>query len=354
MKIKQPAKAVNIGVIGAGYWGPKLIRNFSSLIQCRVKKVSDLKSGRLDYVKKEFPFVETTKNYREIIHDKSIQAVCIATPVSTHKEIAEEALFFGKHIFVEKPMTNSSEDGQSLVDTARRLNKKLAVGHVFQFAPAVRKIKQLLKQQVIGKVLHITSTRINMGPPETEVDVIWDLGPHDFSIILYLLNESPWKIECRKKSYPFNQAEYSKASQKVKLNELTNNAHIDLSFKSGLTAHIHLSWLSSNKMRLMQIFGTEGTIVYDEMLALDGKVKLYGKGEDNRIKSTSSDSQKLGYKTGDIHVIQLEQHEPLRMECEAFINAILNNSTIVNSGDIGLEVVKMLEASSESFKQSLI
>jgi predicted dehydrogenase len=190
------------------------------LTQCKVKKVSDLKAGRLDYIKKEFPFIETTKNYRDIIQDKSIQAVCIATPVSTHKEIAEEAMFFGKHIFVEKPMTNNSEDAQSLVDTARKLNKKLAVGHVFQFAPAVRKIKQLLKQHVIGKVLHITSTRINMGPPETEVDVIWDLGPHDFSIILYLLNESPWKIECQKKSYPFNQVEYAKASNKSKINHI--------------------------------------------------------------------------------------------------------------------------------------
>ena len=207
-------KVINIGVIGAGYWGPKLVRNFSSLIQCRVKKVSDLKSGRLDYIKKEFPSIETSKNYRDILQDKSIQAVCIATPVSTHKDIAEEAMFFGKHVFVEKPMTYNSDDALSLVNTAKKLNKKLAVGHVFQFAPAVRKIKQLLKQQVIGKVLHITSPNKYLGPPETEVDVIWNLGPHDFSIILYLLNESPWKIECQKRSYPFNQAEYSKRGKK--------------------------------------------------------------------------------------------------------------------------------------------
>ncbi len=329
------------------------MRNFSSLIHCKVKKVSDLKTGRLEYIKKEFPFLETTKNYKDIIQDKTIQAVCIATPVSTHKELAEEAMFFGKHVFVEKPMTFSTDEAASLVDTSKKLNKKLAVGHVFQFAPAVRKIKQLLKQRAIGKVLHITSTRINLGPPETEVDVIWDLGPHDFSIILYLLNETPWKIDCQKRSYPFNHQEYSKTANKSKINELTNNAHIDLNFKSGVSAHIHLSWLSSNKMRLMQIFGSEGTIVYDEMLALDGKVKLYGKGEDSRIKSSASDSQKLGYKTGDIHVIQLEQHEPLRLECEEFINAIINNTSLINDGAIGLEVVKMLETSSESFNKHL-
>jgi predicted dehydrogenase len=307
----------------------------------------------LEYVKKEFPFIETTKNYKEVIQDKSIQAVCIATPVTTHKDLAEEAMFFGKHVFIEKPMAFSSDEAKSLVETSKKLNKKLAVGHVFQFSPAVRKIKQLLKQQVIGKILHITSTRINLGPPDSDVDVIWDLGPHDFSIILYLLNETPWKVECTKKSYPFNKHEQLKTKQKVKSYDLINNAHIDLSFKSGVTAHVHLSWLSSNKMRFMQIFGTEGSIVYDEMLALDGKVKLFGKGVDTRFKNGSDDSHKLSYQTGDIRVVKLEQHEPLRLECEEFINSILKNTPLINNGEIGLEVVKMLETSSESFKSSL-
>jgi predicted dehydrogenase len=215
---------------------------------------------------------------------------------------------------------------------------------VFQFSPAVRKIKSLLKSKAIGKILHITSTRINLGPPESDVDVIWDLGPHDFSIILHLLNESPWKVNCKKNSYPFNTV------QSKKISGLTNNAHIDLNFKSGITAHIHLSWLSSNKTRLMQIFGTEGTIVYDEMLALDGKVKLYGTGIDNRLKSKDTDSGALAYHSGNIHVMQLEQHEPLRMECEHFINSIIKDTPLVNNGEIGVEVVRLLETSSESFK----
>ncbi|HEY3249491.1 MAG TPA: Gfo/Idh/MocA family oxidoreductase, partial [Ignavibacteria bacterium] len=236
-------KILNIGVIGCGYWGPKLIRNFSSLLNCRVKKVSDLKSGRLEFIKKEFPDIETTKDYREILNDKSIHAVVVATHVSSHREIAEEALFLGKHVFVEKPLAGSSEEAQSLVDTAEKLNKKLAVGHVFQFAPAVRKIKELLKKKVIGDVLHITSTRINLGPPESEVDVIWDLGPHDFSIILHLLEEVPWKIECTRGAYPFGVFNKHKSKK-----QLINNAHIDLNFKTGTSAHVHLGWLSSNKM----------------------------------------------------------------------------------------------------------
>jgi predicted dehydrogenase len=316
------------------------------LSNCRVKRVSDLKSGRLSYIEKEFPTVETTRDYREILKDKTINAVVIATPVTTHREIAEEAMLLGKHVFVEKPLSYSTEEAEAMVDTAKRLGKKLAVGHVFQFAPAVRKIKELLKKKVIGKVLHITSNRVNLGPPESEVDVIWDLGPHDFSIILYLLGESPWKVQSIRNEYPFGAFNNPKSKSK---HQLTNNAHIDLSFKSGITAHINLSWLSSNKIRLMQIFGTEGTLVYDEMLALDGKLKLYGTGIDNRIKSKEGDSGSLGYHSGDIIVIPLEQHEPLRLECEEFINAIVNNKTLINDGKIGLEVVKLLETSSESF-----
>jgi predicted dehydrogenase len=254
----------------------------------------------------------------------------------------------GKHVFVEKPLANSTEDAQALLDTSEKLNKKLAVGHVFQFAPAVRKIKELLKKKVIGNILHITSTRINLGPPESEVDVIWDLGPHDFSIILHLLDEIPWKVECSRGAYPFGVFNQHKSKK-----QLINNAHIDLSFKSGVTTHIHLGWLSSNKMRLMQIFGTNGTLVYDEMLALDGKLKLFGKGIDSRTKSKDTDSGALGYDAGKIQILTLEQHEPLRLECQEFVNSVLNNTRLVNDGKIGFEVVKLLETSSESFKSAL-
>lgn len=258
-------------------------------------------------------------------------------------------MILGKHVFVEKPLSFSVEEAESMVYTSEKLGKKLAVGHVFQFAPAVRKIKELIKKKTIGKVLHITSTRINLGPPETEVDVIWDLGPHDFSIILYLLGESPWKVNSVRNEYPFGA--FNSAGSKNKM-KLTNNAHIDLSFKSGVTSHIHLGWLSSNKIRLMQIFGSEGTLVYDEMLALDGKLKLYGLGIDNRIKSKDGNSGALGYQSGEITMIPLEQHEPLRLECQEFINSIIEDKKMINDGRIGLDVVKLLETSSESFNKN--
>jgi predicted dehydrogenase len=348
----KTANAVNIGIIGAGYWGPKLLRNFLSLTNCNVKCVCDLKPGRLEFIRKEFPFVQTTVEYLDIINDKTIDAVCIATPVTSHKKIAVEAIIAGKHVFVEKPMASNIKEAQSLLQTAVKYNKKLTVGHVFQFAPAVRKIKELLDAKAIGEVLHLTSTRINLGPPESEVDVIWDLGPHDFSILLYLLNQSPVKISSSTNAYPFNTHNIPIKGKTI--NKLINNAHIDLTFKNNITAHIHLGWLSSNKIRLMQIFGTEGTIVYDEMLALDGKVKLYGKGIDNRINAKASDASKLSYQSGDIYVLALEQHEPLRMECEHFINAIIDGTDVINDGKIGLEVVKLLEYSSNTLKQEQI
>jgi predicted dehydrogenase len=279
----------------------------------------------------------------EILNDKSINAVVVSTPVNTHREIGEKAMTCGKHVFIEKPLASNSSDAEILVKSSQKMNKVLAVGHVFQFAPAVRKIKDLLKEKIIGDIVHITSTRINLGPPETEVDVIWDLGPHDISIILYLLNEIPSQVISKTNKYPFGA--FNTASSKNK-NKIINNAHIDLLFNSNISAHIHLSWLSSNKVRLMQIFGTKGTLVYDEMLALDGKLKLYGIGIDNRIKSKDSDSGALKYQTGEIVVIPLEQHEPLRLECQEFINAILFNKKLVNDAKIGYDVVKILEIAS--------
>jgi len=327
---------INIGVIGCGYWGPNLIRNFSSLNNCNVLEVSDFKQGRLDFIKNEFPFVKTTLEYKEIIENPEIDAVCIATPVTTHCAIALEALNAGKHVFIEKPMTSSVEESEKILEASKRTNKKVAVGHVFQFAPAVRKIKEVIDSGKLGKIFHITSTRINLGPPKTEVDVVWDLGPHDFSILLYLLNEYPDEIASVNSYYPFGFSELDDR-------KLTNNSHINLHFKSGITSHIHLSWLSSNKTRLMCIYGSEGTIIYDEMLALDGKVKLYDKGIDNRIGAKDADSAKLTYKTGEIHVLELEQHEPLRMECAHFVDSIINDVQLVNNAVIGKDVVKLLD-----------
>jgi predicted dehydrogenase len=317
---------VNIAVVGCGYWGPNLVRNFSALPNCNVSIVCDKNSERLEFIKNEFPHIAITLNYEEIIHNNEIDAVCIATPVKTHAELAISALKSGKHVFVEKPLAASLQEAEYIMSVADKNSLKVAVGHVFQFAPAVRKIKELISGGAIGDLYHITSMRINLGPPNTDIDVIWDLGPHDFSIILYLLNEYPEKVIAVNNHYPFGFLRNSS-------DKIINNSHIDLTFKSGISAHIHLSWLSSVKVRLMYLFGSEGTIVYDEMLALDGKVKVIG---------TTLSSKKLGYATGDIHIIELEQHEPLRKECEHFIDSILYNRDLVNDVKNGFDVLKLI------------
>lgn len=333
-------KKLNIGVIGCGYWGPNLIRNFSALPECNVLFACDKKQGRIDFIRKEFPFVSVTGDYRDIINSTEVDAVCIASPVKTHAYIAIEALDSGKHVFIEKPMAFSVEEAEAIVEAGKKNKRKIAVGHVFLFAPGVRAVKRLIDSGVIGRILHISSSRINLGPPDTDVDVIWDLGPHDFSIILHLLGEYPTEVISKASHFPFGFSINDKRN-------LVNNADIHFTFHSGTTAHIHLSWISSNKVRLMQIFGTEGTIVYDEMLALDGKVKLYGMGTDNRFNSYSDSV--LSYTTGDIRIIKLEQHEPLRMECQHFVDSILYGHELINSGETALDVVKLLQHSEKVF-----
>ncbi len=227
-------RKIKLGVIGCGYWGPNLIRNFDSLTNCDVIKAADTSIGRQQFVKKEFPQVNILSDYSDILNDSEIDAVCIATPVKTHSKIAIQALEAGKHVFVEKPMTSSVEEADKMLEKSIQTGKKIAVGHVFQFAPAVRKIKEMIDSGIIGKVFHITSTRINLGPPKTEVDVVWDLGPHDFSILLYILGAFPEDIRSFNNYYPFG---FSINDEK----KLVNNSQIHLTFKSGITANIHLS-----------------------------------------------------------------------------------------------------------------
>lgn len=319
----------SIGIIGCGYWGPNLVRNFHGLPGTRVHTVSDLRSGRLAFIEENYPDIATTANHLDIIDNPEIDAVVIATPVTTHREIAEQAMRAGKHVFVEKPMAHTSVDAWAMVEIAKSTDRVLAVGHIFQFTPGVRRIRQEVRAGRLGKVHHLASTRINLGPPKTTVDVVWDLAPHDLSIILFLLDEMPETVVATGSSFQWKG--------------FVDNAHITLGFASGTTAHVHVSWLSSSKTRLVQLFGETGTIVYDEMLALDGKVKFYDRGFDSRIDAKDGDSLHLGYSTGDIHVLGLEQHEPLRMECSEFIRAIKTGDPVVNDGVIGARVVELLE-----------
>ncbi len=318
-----------LGIIGCGYWGPNVVRNFHGLPNASVSVVCDSRPGRLDFIRESYSDIDTTDDLEAVLSDPSIDAVAVVTPVTTHREIAVRAMQAGKHVFVEKPLAHTGADAWAMVEAARTYDRVLAVGHIFQFTPGVRRLRHEFQQGTLGRVNHLTSTRINLGPPRTTVDVVWDLAPHDLSIILYLLEEMPETVRATGSSFQWDG--------------LIDNAHIDLGFPGGATAHVHVSWLSSNKTRLMQAFGENGTLVYDEMLALDGKVKFYDRGVDNRVNAKDTDKVALGYGAGEIRVLELEQHEPLRMECAEFVRAIATRTPLVNDGVIGARVVELLE-----------
>ena len=328
---------LNVGIIGAGYWGPNLIRNFIRHNDTDVIKVCDLKEGRLEFIHKVYPDLSLTKDSKEIINNPDIDAVVIATPVNTHKEIALKSIERGKHVFIEKPLSDNYKDATEVVNFAEKNNRILAVGHIFQFAPAVTAIKKKIANNILGELYHFTSQRINLGPPETTVDVVWDLGPHDLSILLYLFDEYPNKVNAFGNSYWWDG--------------IIDNAHIILEFPSKRTAQIQLSWLSSNKIRRTSIYGKEGNIEYDETKPDEDKIIFYDKGIDSRINAKDSDVKELKYGKGEIKKIPLEKGEPLYLEVDAFIEAIMKNEQPINNGAIGCEVVKILEEASNSIKK---
>jgi len=330
-------KKINVGVIGVGYWGPNLIRNFVKNEKSIVLKVCDLKDGRLEYIKNLYPDISTTKIPDEIINDEDIDAAIIATPVNTHYELGIKCLNKNKHVFIEKPFTDNYSDGFKLVEHAKIQNKILAVGHIFQFAPAVTALKRSIESGLSGKLFHFSSRRINLGPPKTTVDVIWDLAPHDLSILLHIFNEYPTEIIAHGNSYWWKG--------------IIDNAHIFLKFASCRTAHIYVSWLSSNKTREILLMGENGNYVYDEIKRSEDKLTFYDRGIDNRIGAKDSDVKNLQYGTGEIRKIEVENIEPLYAEIDAFLEAILVNKAPVNDGNIGCEVVKILEEASKSIKR---
>ncbi len=242
----------------------------------------------------------------------------------------------GKHVFVEKPLTESIVAAEELVSEAKKLNKIVAVGHIFQFAPAVSALKREIEAGTLGKVYHYSSQRINLGPPKTTVDVLWDLAPHDLSIVLYLFGESPSKVIAHGSSNWWEG--------------YVDNAHILMDFPSGKTAHIHLSWLSSKKTRRTMLFGEYGNFEYDETLPDESKVVYYDKGIDNRINAKDNEKVNLQYGVGEVRPVEVVKGEPLALEVNAFIQAIMSGVPPINDGNIGMEVVKILEAATKSMK----
>jgi predicted dehydrogenase len=326
---------MKIGIIGFGYWGPNLLRNFYSIDECKVEMVSDFRSERLKIVTKNYPTVKITTNADDILNSSFIDAVVIATPVFSHYDLAKKALQNGKHVLIEKPMTSSSAEAKELIELAGKTGKILMVDHTFLYTGAVQKMKQLVDNGSIGKVNYFDSTRINLGLFQPDVNVLWDLAPHDISILNYLVSEKPYSVNATGTSHTNNNIE--------------NIAYMTVNYQSDFVAHFNCSWSSPVKIRMTLVGGTEKMIVFNDMEPTE-KIKVYDSGY-----SMKSDEEKqkilIDYRAGDIFTPKVQMTEALSLMAQDFVNAITKGTQPISDFNIGLDVVKILEAAQKSIKQ---
>ena len=327
---------INIGVIGCGYWGPNHIRNFNALPNCNVLVCCDKELKRLEHMKSLYPMIETATETEELFRDNRLDAIVIATPVFSHYELAKQSLQNGKHVLVEKPMTNSVETSLSLIRLADEMNLVLMVGHTFEYTAAVNKVKEIMDSGDLGEPLYISSTRSNLGLFQPDINVAWDLAPHDISIITYLLGEIPVSVNCQGKSH------YKKDIEDV--------ATMTLNYTNGVIAFIHSSWLDPNKVRKTTIVGSKKMLLYNDVETQE-KIKIYDKGVDAPPHYDTYADFQFSYRYGDIYSPRLEDYEPLREQSKHFLERIERGSQPRSCGYSGLRVVSVLEAASQSLKK---
>jgi len=325
---------MKVAVIGAGYWGPNLIRNFASLDEVEGVIACDRDSNRLAKMRKMFPGIETCSDENDAILNPEVAAVAIATPVSTHFDIARRAIEAGKHCFIEKPMTASVAEGEELIELATKKQVTLFVDHTFVYTGAVRKMKEIIESGRLGDIYYFDSVRINLGLFQHDVNVIWDLAPHDLSIMDYLLSEKPVAVSANGSCHIGN--------------ELEDIAYLTLEFNDNLIAHFHVNWLAPMKIRKTLIGGTKSMIIYDDTETSE-KVKVYDKGIDVTSREGVYNTL-VQYRTGDMLSPKLDQEEALAVATRHFLDCILNNRTPITDGQEGLNVVRVLEASAVSVK----
>ena len=325
---------LKFGVIGYGYWGPNIVRNVRTLEGCQLVGICDQSPAARKRILSANPGIPVYSDYHELVGSPDVDAIAVITPVWTHFEVAKAALENGKHVFVEKPFTSSVAQAEELINLAEQKNLKIMVDHTFLFTGAVRKMRELLDEGVLGKLYYYDSTRVNLGLFQHDCNVIWDLAPHDLSIMNHLLDA---------------EAEAISATGQTHLNGHEDIAFITAYFPEKMIAHINVNWLSPVKVRTTLIGGEKKMLVWNDLEA-DEKLKIYDKGVD--VKSQEGLYNLLvSYRTGDMWAPQVEQVEALRLELSYFVECVAGNKTPMNDGVAGLRVVRMLEAASESVRQ---
>ena len=330
-------KPINVGVVGCGYWGPNLIRNLRSLPDCRLSVVCDLSQERLRHMRTLYPEVEGETDFNRIVNRADLDAVVIATSVRHHFPMAKACLLAGKHTLIEKPMAASTAECEELIEIARQRSLVLMVGHTFLYSAPVRKIKEIVDHGDVGELRYISARRLNLGLFQKDINVTWDLAPHDVSIILYIMQELPRSVNCR-----------GNAHITPGIEDVTS---MSLQFSKERSAIIHSSWHDPRKVREMTIVGSKRMIVYDD-IAPQEKIKVFDVRVERPPHYDTFAEFHYAYHYGDTYSPYIKQDEPLKTECQHFLQCITDGATPLTSGRAGSDVVRILEASSASLKQA--
>ena len=324
---------LRVGIIGLGYWGPKLARNFHDLPGITLAMAADLRQDRLDEIKNLYPEVATTRDYKDLLSDH-LDAVVIATPVHAHYQLTRESLLAGKHVLVEKPITSDSIQGIELLELAEKQNRCLMVGHTFVYNPAVETIRRVIQSGELGDIYYLNASRVNLGLLQPDINVMWDLAPHDLSILNYILGELPIKVSAIGAVY------VNKSSN------LPEVVYLNLRYRNDVLANLRVSWLDPVKMRRLTVVGSKKMLVYDDIS--DQKVVLYDKGVEVPAYSVTEAEFRASYRNGAETEIPVEWVEPLRAECGHFAECIRSGLSPRSDGEDGLKIVKILESAQRS------
>ena len=323
---------IRLGVIGCGYWGPNLIRNFIAIPDSEVVIVADKKTDRLQHMKNLYPALEVTENYRDLF-SRNLDAIVVATPPKTHFDLTKECLQQDIHVLVEKPLTLISDNAEELIGLAESRGLKLMVGHTFQYNPAVNTLKDLIKSGELGDIYYLDAARLNLGLYQRNMNALWDLAPHDISILLHILEEMPVSVQAFGTSSVFDGVH--------------DVVYANLTFPDTIIAHVHVSWLDPCKVRRVTVVGSQKMAVYNDVVSNE-KIKIYDRGVDAHDYVDSFEEFQFNYRYGDVLIPHIRYDEPLRIECKHFLDCIIHDEEPISGGKIGLKVVRIMEATQRS------
>lgn len=330
-------KKINIGIIGCGYWGPNYVRIFNEILESNIKYCCDLNEENLSKIKKLYPVEKTTKDYRELVRDKNVDAVVITTPVNTHYEIVKDCLKTKKHILVEKPFTSTSKQAEELLELVKKNNIILMVGHVYEYNPGTQKLKEIIKERKLGDLYYIKTERIGLGPIRKQASALWDLATHDISIVTYLLDDLPISVTVEGESY------IQKGIEDLVV--------LTLRFSQKIICTIYASWLAPEKIRKVTVVGSKGMAVFDDVNKTE-MLKIYERKINSNLLNTTpqySDHQNI-VSIGDVYIPHIKQSEPLENQALHFLECISKNKKPLTDVEDGLNIIKILEAAEKSLR----